>query len=267
MRRLIRGAVAVLVAAGALLVVPLSASVGGSDNEAGLVVSHDRRFIDEGSSKSFTVKLASRPQADDPGTDVVVSDDVSVQVWSSDQSVVTVNGADADGNRFLTFTSSNWNTAQTVTVTAVSDSDRVDEMTDIKFNTGSADADYYDLNDTVTVVVLETQRDAGTATSVSADRRWYAFHSRYAVWLEWSGNEPGENWVYRRNISRGETEFTYIHAGLIISRDPNNRSEYDSSVQAGINLYRVGSGDASQGTSALNTSRTVAVYFYPAGGA
>lgn len=259
MRRLIRGALAVLVAAGALLAVPLSASVGGSDNEAGLVVSHDRHFIDEGGSKSFTVKLASRPQADDPGTDVVVSDDVSVGIWSSDQSVVTVNGADADGYRYLTFTSSNWNRAQRVTVTAVSDDDRIDEMTDIQFSTGSADADYYGLSDTVTVVVLETERDAGTATSVSAERRWYPFHSRYAVWLEWSGNEPGVNKVYRRNISNGEADFTYIHADLILDYRPYNRSEFDSSVQAGINLYRVGTSE--------KKSRTVAVYFYPAGGA
>ena len=54
----------------------------------------------------------------------VPSGDVVISVGSYDPGAVTVNGV---GQPDLTFTTSNWNTAQTVTVAAVHDGDLTDE--------------------------------------------------------------------------------------------------------------------------------------------
>ena len=62
--------------------------------------------ISEDGTGSFTVKLATQPTAD-----------VSVTVSSGDTGAATVPST------VLTFTTADWNTTQTVTVTGVADAD------------------------------------------------------------------------------------------------------------------------------------------------
>ena len=62
--------------------------------------------VDEGSTADYTVALASQPNAD-----------VTVAIASSDADAATVSPESLD------FTTTNWNTAQTVTVTGVADAD------------------------------------------------------------------------------------------------------------------------------------------------
>ena len=76
----------------------VAVSVDDSDT-AGLVLSESSLDIGEDGSGSFTVKLASRPLAD-----------VSVSFVSGDAAAVSVTSGT------LTFTSSTWSQAQTVTV-------------------------------------------------------------------------------------------------------------------------------------------------------
>ena len=88
----------------------MSVEVHGDDDDPGLVVSPSSLTVDEGSTGSFTVKLATQPTAG-----------VSVSVSSGDTGAVTVSPAS------LSFSTSNWNTAKTVTVRGVNDPDTVDE--------------------------------------------------------------------------------------------------------------------------------------------
>ncbi|HLL22477.1 MAG TPA: PQQ-dependent sugar dehydrogenase [Kofleriaceae bacterium] len=76
-----------------------------------IVVSTSTISVDEGSSTTFTVKLAAAPDAD-------VTVDVSTTSGTSDVAVAPTS---------LTFTTSNWSTEQTVTVTAADDADLIDE--------------------------------------------------------------------------------------------------------------------------------------------
>ncbi len=79
------------------------------DNDAqNLVVSTTALSVNEGSSNTFTVKLAAQPAAN-------VTVTVARTAGDADLSVT--------GGSSLTFTNSNWNTAQTVTIGAAEDAD------------------------------------------------------------------------------------------------------------------------------------------------
>ena len=95
-----------------------SVSVSVTDTSvAGLTVSESSLSINEsgdGNSGSFTVVL-----------DTIPTGTVTVAVTSSDEGAATVSATS------LTFTTSDWNVAQTVTVTGVSDDDTSDESPSI----------------------------------------------------------------------------------------------------------------------------------------
>ena len=92
------------------------------DDTKGITVSDTELDVTEGSSATYTVVLASQPTgtvtvtiAGHAGTDVTLADDT------------------------LTFTPSNWNTTQTVTVRAAEDSDAVDDPVTLTHTGGGAD--------------------------------------------------------------------------------------------------------------------------------
>ena len=80
------------------------------DDTAALTLSRNSVPVDEGDSATFTVKLATQPTAN-----------VVVAAVSRDTSAVSVTTGAS-----LTFTTSNWDTAQTVTVFGVEDPDAID---------------------------------------------------------------------------------------------------------------------------------------------
>ena len=252
MKKLLRGALAVLVTAGALLLVPSSALADGSDNPS-FTLNKQRVFLHERSGTHISVKLDTRPT--DPWVKVTVS--------TPDTSVFMLPGAeddsdtDEDTNLILWFHWNNWHVSQNAYVWAVQDSDRIDELEDITFS-----ADGHD-DATADVVVLEPHRDEGTPTSVNPQQTWNSVLNKHVVRISFSGFTPGQNAVYRRNISRGETNWINVEQFHISNYDPNKSYKTDREVQSGINLYRVGSGNPSDGVSALNTSHTEAAYFNP----
>ena len=79
------------------------------DDTAGITVSKTTLTVDEGGSETYTVKL-----------DTVPSDDVTVEIGGE-------SGDISANHRSLTFTSSSWNTPQTVTLSAAEDLDAVDD--------------------------------------------------------------------------------------------------------------------------------------------
>ena len=84
------------------------------DDTAGATVSKTTLTVTEGGSATYTVKLNTQPASD-----------VVIGVTKTGSSDVTVSPAT------LTFTPSNWDTAQTVTVRAAQDADAVNDAASI----------------------------------------------------------------------------------------------------------------------------------------
>ena len=93
-----------------LLVVPASPALGQS-----LVFSSNTLSVAEGATQTYTVTLGTAP-----------SEDVTVQIRSLDKGAATALPLR------MTFTTTNWDTAQTVTVSGVADPDRVAETVTLK---------------------------------------------------------------------------------------------------------------------------------------
>ena len=116
-----------------------STSVTITDNDsAGVTVSPTTLAITEGASDTYTVKLQTRPT----GT-------VSVNVIQPSNTDVTANPVT------LTFTTTTWNAAQTVTVAAAHDPDSLDEATTSITHTVSGGGYGSVLADSVAVTVTD----------------------------------------------------------------------------------------------------------------
>ena len=120
----------------------LTVSVFDDDRRKALVISEDTLTVTEGDTTgaSFTVRLSSVP-----------SGDVTVAVAGHTNNDLTVSGLTNDA---LTFTTDNWDTAQTVTVTAAEDSDGTD---DAEALTLSATGGSYTYSALVPVTVTDTK--------------------------------------------------------------------------------------------------------------
>ena len=118
------------------------------DDAVGVDISETALTVTEGSSKSYTVKLTSQPAGD-------------VTVTVSGHSGTDVGLAGLDGNSKLTFTTVNWATAQTVTVTAAEDDDAgTDAAVALVHAVASTDDEVYDALADQTVTVTITDNDA-----------------------------------------------------------------------------------------------------------
>ena len=103
-----------------------SVAVSIIDNDpVGVTVSQVVLEVDEGGTGTYEVKLNTEPGAE-----------VTVTPASSDTDKVTVSPA------ALTFTTSDWGTAQTVTVTGIEDDDPDNETATITHTAASTDSDY-----------------------------------------------------------------------------------------------------------------------------
>ena len=119
------------------------------DDTRGVTVSTSAMTVDENGSRGYTVVLDSAPSSDVTVT-VTVSSDADV---SADPEV-------------LTFTTSNWNEAQTVTVSAADDDDPADDRATVSHVVAGAD---YGANDVTAAPVLVTvDDDDGRGVRVSA---------------------------------------------------------------------------------------------------
>ena len=124
------------------------------DETAGATVSKSRLRMDEGGSNTYTVKLNAQP-----ASDVVIA-------VTSDNSDVTVDtdAATSGSQNTLTFTPSNWSTAQTVTVAADQDADAADDAASIAHAVVAArSANEYDNVTIARVRVTVTDDEIGTA--------------------------------------------------------------------------------------------------------
>ena len=130
-----------------------------TDNDtAGVTVSKSTLTVNEGGSGSYTVRLNTQPASN-----------VVIGVTKSGSPDVTVSPAT------LTFTTSNWSTAQTVTVTASQDADAVNDAAAIAHAVdASQSANEFDVVTIAGVAVTVTDDDTAGAmvskTTLTVDR-------------------------------------------------------------------------------------------------
>ena len=132
-------------------VMPLSGYAGATatltatelDNDrGGIVLSPNAVTVTEGSTATYTVALSQQPRAD-----------VTVALLVSGYGSNTVTPTS------LTFTPVNWNSPQTVTFTAVTDNDLVDEVTIVMHTAGGDGSGYAD----ATAMLTATEDDTTAA--------------------------------------------------------------------------------------------------------
>ena len=116
---------------------------------AGVTVSQAALTVREGESNTYTVVLDTEPTGE-----------VTVELSSDDEDKATVSPLE------LTFTTGDWNDAQTVTVSGDSDPDANDERVTVSHDASGADYDDVDVED-VTVTV-EDPDTAGVTVSQAA---------------------------------------------------------------------------------------------------
>ena len=126
------------------------------DDTAGVTVSKTALSIDEGGSGSYTVVLDTEPTAD-----------VTVAIAGHAGTDITLSG-DTLTNNALTFTSDNWDTAQTVTVSAKEDDDAVNEDEATLTHTVTGTGEYAGVTaDSLTVNI--TDNDTANVTISKTD--------------------------------------------------------------------------------------------------
>ena len=131
------------------------------DDTAGVMVSESTLEIDEGASDTYTVKLATQPTGD-----------VTVTIAGHAGTDITLSGNTLTNNA-LTFTASNWDTAQTVTVTAGEDEDTNADPA-VTLTHSVTGGDYEGLNAAgVTVSVTENDQDTSSAVTVSFEKDYH----------------------------------------------------------------------------------------------
>ena len=157
------------------------ASVTVADDDAGVSVSVTELALAEGGQAAYTVVLDALP-----ASDVVIT-------VSSDNSDVTVDRAT------LTFTTSNWDTAQTVTVRAAQDADAVNDAASITHAVVAASsADEYDNVSVAGVAVTVADGPFGVTVSATDVTVAEGGSSTYTVWLD---RQPSHNTVVRVTAS------------------------------------------------------------------
>ncbi|MDD9856651.1 MAG: hypothetical protein OXU96_01165 [Gammaproteobacteria bacterium] len=114
--------------------------------QSSLIISHSMRVVAEGASESYTINLGALPTAS-----------VTVTPASDNAALLSVNPA------ALTFTTSNWQQPQSVTVTAAQDDDAANNSFMVSHTLVSADTDYHN-QAAGRVAVTVTDDDRGNIT-------------------------------------------------------------------------------------------------------
>ncbi len=125
------------------------------DDSAGLVLSATTLTVAEGGSGTYTVALASQPTAE-----------VTVTVGGVSGEVTVDTDGDTGGNQnTLTFTTGDWNTAQTVTVSADEDGDTDNDSATLTHT--AAGGDYAGLTGDSVEVTVTDDDTPGVATATT----------------------------------------------------------------------------------------------------
>ena len=130
------------------IAVPEVAVAVTDDETAGVSITPTKLTIAEGGSDSYQVVLTSQP-----------SHDVTVTITHGGDADI-----DSDSDR-LTFSSSDWETAQTVTVSAAQDDDARDDAASLSHTVASTDGDYNGITVSEVTVTAADYETAGVTIS------------------------------------------------------------------------------------------------------
>ena len=119
------------------------------DDTPGMTITPRTLDVDEGGTTMYTVKLNGLP-----------TENVTVTIASNNPGAATVSPAS------LTFTSQNWATAQTVTVTGVEDSDMNDEI--VTLSNDPSGEEYYNISTVYVKLNVADNDSSGVSVSTTA---------------------------------------------------------------------------------------------------
>ena len=189
-------------------VADVAQAVTVNDNDtAGITVTAVSPFtVAEGGSATYTVKLNSEPSAD-----VVISLTVS---GSSEVTVADTDGEMAGVQNTLTFTATDWSTAQTVTVNAGADDDAVDDAASIAHAVvDGSSADEYDPMANVDLAVTVNDNDTAGITLSVLGAITEGSSGTYTVKLS---SEPSSDVVISLTVS-GSSEVTVADTDMVMT--------------------------------------------------
>ena len=196
-------------------------TVNVADDDGEIVVSQSTTLtVAEGSSGTYNVKLRGQPASD-----------VVVRVSSGDGGAVSVNktGGTAGASQDLTFTNSDWNTNQVVTLTGEQDDDTGDESVTITHTVVDASSsDEFDgaSDVTFTAAVTDDESVEVTVSAVSGQATEAGGTATFTVKL---GSKPSAN-VTISVTSEDTGEGTVSPSSLTFEPD-NTNSKIWSSAQ------------------------------------
>ena len=208
------------------------------DNDtAGVIVSPTTLSVPEGGSATYTVRLGTKPL-----------DGVTVEATrdqKSDTDLTVSSDTDTDMHTdsvTLAFTNSNWNTEQTVTVTAAEDADEVDDVAIFSHSTASFDEDYDSREDVDPVTATEADNEkvvtVAIQTEVSAPVRG-VFEVMIIFSEEVTGFERSEIAVTNGSV----TDFSGSAPTYKAEITPSKSGEVIVEVGANVVEYGVGNGN------------------------
>ena len=175
--------------------VALAVAVSDDDTAAIVVTAAENFAVTEGSTATYTVRLATKP-----GSDVVIQ----LSVTGSGVTVDT-DTVDTGNQNKLTFTTTNWSTAQSVTVAAGQDDDGDAGSATITHAVVDADSDEdYDPVPNVTLAVAVTDDDTH-AIVVTAAENFGVTEGGNATYSVKLATKPGSNVVVQLTVTAGVT--------------------------------------------------------------
>ena len=159
-----------------------SIAVTAKDNDAALVLSASNVQVTEGSTAQYTVALTNQPTGD-------VTVTIAEGTGTNDDTSITVS---SPSGKTLTFTTSNWNAPQTVTLSAANDTDAINGTRAITHTasgggfsgTPSATLTATE-SDRGAAVILRDNNDTGNITTISVSENIGSsnYDARYRVKL------------------------------------------------------------------------------------
>ena len=213
---------------------PPSAEVQGTPAAPGVTVSETALTVTEQDTTGdgYTVALDTEPTAD-----------VTVTVAGHAGTDVTPNPAT------LTFTSTTWSTAQTVTVTAGDDADTADDTVALTHSAASTDSNYSGIAiDEVAVTVNDNDTAQVTGLTVASDNarlvmNWAAVDNATGYKVQWKSGGQDYNTTNRQATVTPGTDTSVTITGLA------NGTEYSVRVSA----TRTGANDGPPSAEAKGT--------------
>ena len=188
------------------------------DDTAGVTISETSLTIEEGVTSSYTVVL-----------DTVPAGDVTVTAGGIAGTDLTL------GTTTLTFSTSDWNVPQTVTVTAAQDDDAIDEATTMIVHTVAsvADGDYQDLPADDVAVTITDDDTAGVTFSESSLTIGEGGTSSYSVVLD---TRPAGDvtvtvgGIAGTDLTLDETELTFTDLDWDVAQTVTVTAEQDADI-------------------------------------